>query len=77
MDYIVSWYSSCFFLLPCFCSSCVQNNDEICIQIGLCGSTKVEAVGRVSLAAKPQAPKVFELMLYIASVCLSSIKDSG
>ena len=56
---------------PCFHSSCVyQDNDEICIQLGLCNSTKVETGGRVSLVAKPQAPKVFEMMLYIVLVYL-------
>jgi len=34
-----------------------QDNDEICIQLGLCNSTNVAAVGRVSLTAKPQSPE--------------------
>jgi len=35
-----------------------QDNDEICIQLGLCNSTNVAAVGRVSLMAKPQSHEV-------------------
>ena len=49
-----------------------QDNDEICIQLGLCNSTNVATVGRVSLMAKPQSPDVSAVAWIMAAIPLGT-----